>query len=161
MAAGGKPPARLLHQEETTIMCSVYVHADPIQYEARTRSIRINNVLTTIRLENLFWDVLAEIAGREGKTTNQMIATLHEELYGLRELIPNFMPTPRSTPRCAPPSWRKPPARCVTDSADAKRRFRRRRDRHAVRPSRKFNAWARFILCGTARLLLAKTTMTC
>ncbi len=47
-------------------------------------------MLTTIRLENLFWDVLAEIAGREDKTTNQMIATLHEELCGLREAIPNF-----------------------------------------------------------------------
>lgn len=71
-------------------MCSVYVQADPIQYEARTRSIRINNVLTTIRLENLFWDVLAEIANRENKTTNQMIATLHDELCGLRETVPNF-----------------------------------------------------------------------
>ena len=66
-------------------MCSVYVNADPIQYEARTRSLRIHNVLTTIRLENLFWDVLAEIAGREGKTTNQMITTLHEELTALRK----------------------------------------------------------------------------
>jgi predicted DNA-binding ribbon-helix-helix protein len=71
-------------------MCYVYVHADPIQYEARTRSIRISNVVTTIRLENLFWDVLAEIAGREGKTTNQMIATLYEELSALREDNPNF-----------------------------------------------------------------------
>ena len=71
-------------------MCHVYVHADPIQYEARTRSIRISNVVTTIRLENLFWDVLAEIAGREGKTTNQMIATLYEELTALREDNPNF-----------------------------------------------------------------------
>lgn len=71
-------------------MCSVYVHADPIQYEARTRSLRINNVVTTIRLENLFWDVLAEIASREGKTTNQMIATLYEELTALREDNPNF-----------------------------------------------------------------------
>ena len=71
-------------------MCFVYVNADPIQYEARTRSIRINNVLTTIRLENLFWDVLAEIAGRENKTTNQMIATLHQELQALREDSPNF-----------------------------------------------------------------------
>ncbi|MDP3798228.1 MAG: ribbon-helix-helix domain-containing protein [Polaromonas sp.] len=71
-------------------MCSVYVNADPIQYEARTRSLRINNVLTTIRLENLFWDVLAEIAGREDKTTNQMIATLHEELSARREDSPNF-----------------------------------------------------------------------
>ncbi len=71
-------------------MCYVYVHADPIQYEARTRSLRINNVVTTIRLENLFWDVLAEIASREGKTTNQMIATLYEELTALREDNPNF-----------------------------------------------------------------------
>ena len=71
-------------------MCSVYVNADPIQYEARTRSIRINNVLTTIRLENLFWDVLAEIAGRETKTTNQMIAALHDELFIQREDMPNF-----------------------------------------------------------------------
>ena len=71
-------------------MCSVYVDADPIQYEARTRSLRINNVLTTIRLENLFWDVLAEIAGREEKTTNQMIATLHGELSARREDSPNF-----------------------------------------------------------------------
>ncbi len=71
-------------------MCYVYVHADPIQYEARTRSLRINNVVTTIRLENLFWDVLAEIANREGKTTNQMIATLYEELTALRDDNPNF-----------------------------------------------------------------------
>ena len=71
-------------------MCSVYVDADPIQYESRTRSLRINNVLTTVRLENLFWDVLAEIAGREEKTTNQMIATLHQELSVRREDSPNF-----------------------------------------------------------------------
>ncbi len=71
-------------------MCSVYVNADPIQYEARTRSIRINNVLTTIRLENLFWDVLAEIANREAKNTNQMIAALYEELHDRRQDIPNF-----------------------------------------------------------------------
>jgi predicted DNA-binding ribbon-helix-helix protein len=71
-------------------MCYVYVHADPIQYEARTRSLRINNVVTTIRLENLFWDVLAEIASREGKTTNQMIAALYAELTALREDNPNF-----------------------------------------------------------------------
>ncbi len=71
-------------------MCSVYVHADPIEYEARTRSIRINHVLTTIRLENLFWDVLSEIASREDKTTNQMIATLHEELFIARDDSPNF-----------------------------------------------------------------------
>ena len=43
-----------------------------------------------IRLENLFGDMLAEIASREGKTTDQMIATLYEELTALREDNPNF-----------------------------------------------------------------------
>ena len=71
-------------------MCSVYVNADPIQYEARTRSLRINHVLTTIRMENLFWDVLSEIASLEGKTTNQMIAALHEELFAKRDSSTNF-----------------------------------------------------------------------
>ena len=71
-------------------MCSVYVRADPIHYEGRTRSLRINNVLTTIRLENLFWDVLAEIEEKEKKTTNQMITTLHEELSAQRNDNPNF-----------------------------------------------------------------------
>lgn len=71
-------------------MCAVYVRADPILYESRTRSLRISGVLTTIRLENQFWDVLAEVAAKEGKTTNQMIATLHEELYALRGDSANF-----------------------------------------------------------------------
>ncbi len=73
-------------------MCAVHVHvdADPLQYESRTRSIRIHNVLTTIRLENIFWDVLAEAASREGRTTNQLIAALHDELQGLRNAVPNF-----------------------------------------------------------------------
>ena len=71
-------------------MCNVYVSADPIVYECRTRSLRIKGVLTTIRLENQFWDVLAEIALKEDKTTNQLITKLHEELYALRGDDPNF-----------------------------------------------------------------------
>lgn len=71
-------------------MCSVYISADPILYESRTRSLRINGVLTSIRLENQFWDVLSEIAAKEGRTTNQLITTLHEELSGLRGDSANF-----------------------------------------------------------------------
>ena len=43
-------------------MCEYFVKADPIQYEQRTRSIRIRGMLTSIRLENMVWDVLAEMA---------------------------------------------------------------------------------------------------
>ena len=43
-------------------MCEYFVKADPILYEQRTRSIRIRGMLTSIRLENTVWDVLAEMA---------------------------------------------------------------------------------------------------
>ena len=37
------------------------VKADPILYESRSRSLRIRGVVTTLRLENQFWDILREI----------------------------------------------------------------------------------------------------
>ena len=36
-------------------MCDIYVKADPILYESRSRSLRIHGLVTKIRLENLFW----------------------------------------------------------------------------------------------------------
>ena len=57
-------------------MCEIYVKADPILYESRSRSLRIHGAVTKIRLENLFWDILAELAESDGYTTNQLIAKL-------------------------------------------------------------------------------------
>ncbi|WP_277188969.1 ribbon-helix-helix domain-containing protein [Caballeronia sp. BR00000012568055] len=72
-------------------MCGVYINADPILYESRTRSLRIHGVITTVRLENLFWDVLQEIAARENLTTSQFAVKLYDELIDLRgELPTNF-----------------------------------------------------------------------
>ena len=61
-------------------MCEIYVKADPILYELRTRSIRIHGIVTSIRLENLSWDILARIASRDGVTTNQLICQLYDEV---------------------------------------------------------------------------------
>jgi predicted DNA-binding ribbon-helix-helix protein len=72
-------------------MCGIYINADPILYESRTRSLRIHGVITTVRLENLFWDVLCEIAARENLTTSQFAVKLYDELIALRgELPTNF-----------------------------------------------------------------------
>jgi len=72
-------------------MCNVYVNADPILYESRTRALRIHGVVTTVRLENLFWDVLQEIANRENMTTTQFAVKLYDELLALRgEELLNF-----------------------------------------------------------------------
>ena len=65
-------------------MCQVLVNADPMLYESRTRSLRIRGVVTTVRMENLFWDVLHEIAQREKMTTSQFIVKLYDELLDLR-----------------------------------------------------------------------------
>ncbi len=52
--------------------------------------MRIHGVVTTIRLESLFWDVLAEIAARDGMTTNQLIAKLYDEIVEYRGEVPNL-----------------------------------------------------------------------
>ena len=71
-------------------MCEFFVKADPIQYEQRTRTVRIHGVLTSIRLENMVWDILAEIAEEEGGTTNHLIARFHDEILLCRGEVPNF-----------------------------------------------------------------------
>ena len=71
-------------------MCEYFVKADPIQYEQRSRTVRIKNVLTSIRLENMVWDILAEMAEEEGCTTNALIAKFHHEILAHRSEVPNF-----------------------------------------------------------------------
>ena len=71
-------------------MCDIYVKADPILYESRSRSLRIHGLVTKIRLENLFWDTLAELSGGEGMTTNQLITKLYEEVMDYRGEVVNF-----------------------------------------------------------------------
>lgn len=71
-------------------MCEYFVKADPIQYEQRTRTIRIHGVLTSIRLENMVWDVLAEMAEAEACSTNNLIVKFHDEILAHRGEVPNF-----------------------------------------------------------------------
>ena len=71
-------------------MCEFFVKADPIQYEQRSRTVRIHGVLTSLRLENMVWDILAEMAEREGCTTNALISLFHDEIMAHRGEVPNF-----------------------------------------------------------------------
>jgi predicted DNA-binding ribbon-helix-helix protein len=71
-------------------MCEFFVKADPISYEQRSRTIRIHGVLTSIRLENMVWDTLAEMAEEEGCTTNALLVQFHDEIMAHRGEVPNF-----------------------------------------------------------------------
>ena len=71
-------------------MCEYFVKADPIQYEQRSRTVRIKGVLTSIRLENMVWDILAEMAEEQDCTTNALIVKFHNEIHAHRGEVPNF-----------------------------------------------------------------------
>lgn len=61
-------------------MCEIFVTADPALYRARARSVRLHGVVTSLRLENMFWNVLSEIAARDGMSVPQLVTKLHDEL---------------------------------------------------------------------------------
>jgi predicted DNA-binding ribbon-helix-helix protein len=71
-------------------MCKIFISADPASYESRTRSVRLHGVVTSLRLENLHWAVLEEIAARDGMTVAQLIEKLYDELVAERGAVGNF-----------------------------------------------------------------------
>lgn len=71
-------------------MCEIFVKADPHLYECRARSIRLHGAVTSIKLENLFWQALDEIAARDGLTTTRLISKLYDELVAYRGEVDNF-----------------------------------------------------------------------
>ena len=71
-------------------MCEIFISADPASYESRTRSVRLHGVVTSIRLEHLYWEVLEEIARRDGMTVVHLIEKLYDELVTARGGVGNF-----------------------------------------------------------------------
>ena len=61
-------------------MCQIFINADPDLYATRSRSIRLHGVATSLRLENLFWQVLGEIGERDGLSVPQLLGRLYDEL---------------------------------------------------------------------------------
>ena len=73
-------------------MCRIFISADPDLYAPRNRSVRLRGVATSLRLENLFWQVLEEIGERDGLSVAQLAGKLYDELLesGWSEEISNF-----------------------------------------------------------------------
>ncbi len=71
-------------------MCRIYASTDPRMCEAVTRSVRINGLVTSIRLEARFWDILDEMAAAEGVTTPRFLSVLYDEIMELRGEVRNF-----------------------------------------------------------------------
>jgi predicted DNA-binding ribbon-helix-helix protein len=71
-------------------MCQLFINSDSRLWTCRTKSLRIDGVVTSIRLEEFFWNTLEEIAFRDQMTTNQMITKLYLESLDADHDIGNF-----------------------------------------------------------------------
>jgi predicted DNA-binding ribbon-helix-helix protein len=78
----------------------LFAKVDPIQYEQRTRTVRVHGVATRIRLENMVWDILADMAEAEGRATNGLIALFYDEILLQRGEVQNFASFLRVTCVC-------------------------------------------------------------
>lgn len=71
-------------------MCKLFIDADSKLWESTTKSLRIDGMVTSVRLETFFWNVLDEIAGRDGMNVVQLIARLHNESIDAGHDLGNF-----------------------------------------------------------------------
>lgn len=78
-------------------MCQIFAGQEPERYESRTRRLRLNGQSTSIRLENAFWNIIDEIAGRDGVSTPVFLSKLHAEVLELHGEPGNFTSLLRCT----------------------------------------------------------------
>jgi predicted DNA-binding ribbon-helix-helix protein len=71
-------------------MCQLFINADTQLWTYRTKSLRIDGVVTSIRLETFFWDILEELSFRDQMTVNQAITKLYLESLDADHDIGNF-----------------------------------------------------------------------
>ncbi|WP_417249874.1 ribbon-helix-helix domain-containing protein [Celeribacter sp.] len=71
-------------------MCELFIKADPHLWESRTRSLRIDGVVTSIRIENHFWVTLEEIGARDGMSVAQLVTRLWHEAMDANHDLGNF-----------------------------------------------------------------------
>lgn len=71
-------------------MCRLFINADAKLWECTTRSLRIDGMVTSVRLENFFWTTLEEVARRDRMSTIQLIVKLHHESIDAGHDLGNF-----------------------------------------------------------------------
>lgn len=71
-------------------MCKLFVQADPELWKNVQRSLRLDGVVTSIRLEQIFWISLEEIAARDGMSLSALVTRLYYESIEAGHDMKNF-----------------------------------------------------------------------
>ena len=72
------------------MMCRVLTAQSTQRFRKVSRSVRISGHSTSVRLETAFWQVLEDIARREGLSTAKLISELYDEALELHGDISNL-----------------------------------------------------------------------
>ncbi len=71
-------------------MCRLFIGANSELWESQTRSIRMDGMVTSVRLEKMFWTVLEEIAARDDLNVPQLLHQLYNESIDEGHDLGNF-----------------------------------------------------------------------
>jgi len=71
-------------------MCEIYSGAEPELFASQTRSIRIDGVVTSIRLEAVFWQIIQQIADEADLSIAEFLTRIYREVIIKRGEINNF-----------------------------------------------------------------------
>ncbi len=71
-------------------MCKLFIDADTELWKSSTRSLRIDGMVTSVRLENYFWHTLERIARRDEMNIPQMLTRLYHESIDAGHDLGNF-----------------------------------------------------------------------
>ncbi|MGY0162213.1 ribbon-helix-helix domain-containing protein [Edwardsiella tarda] len=72
------------------LICTVFSEQNPFHYTSSARSVRICGHVTSIRLENKFWQILESLAISQNKTLGQFISKLYMEALDNNIDMKNF-----------------------------------------------------------------------
>lgn len=71
-------------------MCQLFIDADPELWTSHTRSFRMDGMVTSVRLEELFWRALETIGARDDLTVPQLLHRLYNESLDAGHDVGNF-----------------------------------------------------------------------
>ena len=71
-------------------MCGLFIEANDSLWSSSTKSVRIEGVVTSIRLESFFWMILEEISVRDDLSVAQLLTKLYLEALDADHDIGNF-----------------------------------------------------------------------
>lgn len=70
-------------------MCEIISNQRKSDYALSTRTVRLHGHVTSVRLENYFWDILYAVAVRKNLNIRQLLQKLNDEFFELKGEPPN------------------------------------------------------------------------